>query len=177
MYNALGMRKFSAELLLLVALLGGAWMVRGRADREPVTSPVPGRAVVAERDPVVAGLSERTERLRAFIATPRPPVDVRRNPFRFPASAPPVAAAGALHRVEVDSEAAAPRPELTLSGIAEDQVGETTVRTAVINAGGQLVFVKEGDRILSRFLVVKIASDAVRIKDTERDEVFTLAFK
>jgi hypothetical protein len=178
MYNALVMTRASAELLLLAALLAGVWMVLGRGAPDPDASRVPERRVPERRDPVGDGLGERTERLRAYISESRGQVAVHRNPFSFPAPARPAPPdASPERRVEVDSEAGTPRPELTLSGIAEDQVAGTIVRTAIINAAGQLVFAKEGDRVLTRFLIVRIVADAVQVKDTERDEVFTVAFK
>jgi hypothetical protein len=66
---------------------------------------------------------------------------------------------------------------MVLSGIAEETSNGHPVRTAVISARGELVFAREGDRVLSRFLVVRIAADAVQLKDGEGGEVFTLALK
>ena len=182
MYNALGMSRTSAELLLLAALLAGAWMVLGRGAQAPGAEALngdPPRAIES-RDPVGQGLSERASRLRALSSTPRAPVPVTRNPFAFsepPRPATVVGPPGQRH-VEVDSEATlAPRPELRLSGVAEDLVAGTVVRTAVISVDGQVLLAKEGDRLLSRYLVVRIAADAVQLKDAERDELFTLAFK
>lgn len=177
MYNALGMTRTSAELLLLAALLAGAWMVVGRGTPAPDAGQAgPDRRAVAPTAGVGDALSQRTERLRAFTAAPRARIPVARNPFVFSEPVRPASAQAARH-VEVDSEAAAPRPELRLSGIAEEQVDNATVRTAVLSVSGQLVFAKEGDRVLSRFLILKIAPDAIQVKDSERDEVFTVGFK
>jgi hypothetical protein len=124
---------------------------------------------------VGAGLTGRASALRAYLAAPPARVTVRRNPFAFPAPRRPAEAA-TLQRA-VQPPPVEPRPDLTLSGIAEDAAAGGTVRTAVIAAAGQLFFAKEGDRVLSRFVVLRIAADAVQVRDTERGEVFTLAFK
>jgi len=79
--------------------------------------------------------------------------------------------------VEPEPPVADARPELLLTGIAEDGANGAIVRTALIVAAGQLVFAKEGDRVLSRFVVLRIAADAVQLRDAERGEVFTLAFR
>jgi hypothetical protein len=166
-----------AELLLLAALVAAAWIAFGHGLLPPAPSsgaaPVPAQV----GDPVGNGLGERARHLRAFIQSPPPMGVVRRNPFAFPASRRAPAAVNLDASVRPDPPQADPRPELALSGIAEDADGGATVRTAVIVAAGQLVFAKEGDRVLSRFVVLRITADAVQIRDTERNDVFTLAFK
>jgi hypothetical protein len=122
------------------------------------------------------GLADRASRLRAFRASPPARGAVRRNLFAFQASRR-AAEVSVEHAAAIELPASDPRPDLALSGIAEDTTAAGPVRTAVIAAGGQLVFAKEGDRVLSRFVVLRIAADAVQIKDTERNEVFTLVFK
>ncbi len=175
----IGMTRTTAELLLLAALIAAAWMASGYGLRAPASAGgAPRASIVLERDPVGEGLSERATRLRAFLASPPPASPGRRNLFSF-ASARRTASAVTVENHAAVPERAAPasRPELVLSGIAEDAGIEGPVRTAVIAAAGQLVFAKEGDRILSRFVVVRIAADAVQVRDTERGDVFTLAFK
>jgi hypothetical protein len=168
----------SAELLLLAALLAAAWMAAGRGVRAPGAVTSTARVPVSAReDPVGQGLGERASRLRAFLSAPPPRVPARRNLFAFPA---PRRAAAADTRENAGGPVAPvveARPELTLSGIAEDAAAGGTVRTAMIVAAGQLWFAKEGDRVLSRFVVLRIAADAVQVRDTERGEVFTLAFR
>ncbi|HEX7484759.1 MAG TPA: hypothetical protein VF332_01300 [Vicinamibacterales bacterium] len=173
------MTRTQAELVLLVALLIAAWLVVGTGGRMPSSSTGQGRAHVAIRDePVGQGLSERRAALRAYLTTPQPRASVRRDPFSFRESSQ---SAGRGARVSAAAIAAPdtgePRPEMVLSGIAEETSNGHPVRTAVISARGQLVFAREGDRVLSRFLVVRIAADAVQLKDGEGGEVFTLALK
>jgi hypothetical protein len=171
------MTRTSAELLLLAALVAAAWFALESGLRSPVSSSASPRAVPANpsADPVGDGLGDRARRLRVYLASPPSARPARRNPFSFPAHvAAPAAATPGLARQATAPE---PRPEIVLAGIAEDGGRNGTVRTAVISAAGQLMLVKEGDRVLSRFAIVRIASDAVQIRDTERGDVFTLAFK
>jgi hypothetical protein len=167
-----------AELLLLAALLAAAWIAFGHGLMPPATSGAPARAPArAQGDPVGNGLGERARQLRAFIESPLPRGAARRNPFAFAPSRRATDAAGLDAAARPDPPQPEPRPELVLSGIAEDADGGATVRTAVIVAAGQLVLAREGDRVLSRFVVLRIAADAVQIQDTARGDVFTLAFK
>jgi hypothetical protein len=100
---------------------------------------------------------------------------MRRNPFGFGA-----ASAGAVRIAGGAAGAAAvptPRPSMELAGIAEETGNGHPNRTAVISAAGQVIFAKEGDRVLSRFLVVRIAADAVHLRDDEGGGEFSLALK
>jgi hypothetical protein len=169
------MTRNTAELLLLAALAAVAWVALDRGLRSPAPlagSRTPTTSLV---DPVGNGLGERSARLRAYLASPPPAGPARRNPFSF-APAPAARAMAAREPVPAPPPVET-RPEMVLSGIAEDGAPGAPVRTAVISVGGQVVFVKEGDRVLSRFAVVRIAADAVQLRDTERDQLFTLAFK
>jgi hypothetical protein len=172
------MTRTSAELLLLAALVAAAWFALESGLRSPVSSSASPRAIPANpsADPAGDGLGDRARRLRVYLASPPSAGPARRNPFSFPArvAAAPAAATQGLAQ---QAPAPEPRPEIVLAGIAEDGDNGGTVRTAVISAAGQLMLVKEGDRVLSRFAIVRIASDAVQIRDTERGDVFTLAFK
>jgi hypothetical protein len=169
-----------AQLALLVVLLATAWLVVGTGGVLPPLRGDQTHSNDAIRDqPAVGGLPERAEALRAYLATPRPPVPVRRNPFNFrePSRAVPERG-GPGPAVEIPApKAPPPRPDMALSGIAEDTTSGRPARTAVISTLGQLVFAREGDRVLSRFLVVRIAQDAVQLQDGEGGQVFTLALK
>jgi len=164
-----------AEFALLAALLVAAWLIAvggGRlAPSRP--GPPPSRGVGRE-EPVGAGLPERAEALRTYLASPPPRPPVRRNPFGFGQASPAAAGSAAA---DAGAALSASRPEMALAGIAEDTGNGHPVRTAVISTPGELVFAREGDRVLSRFLVLRIAADAVQLKDDKGGEVFVLALK
>jgi hypothetical protein len=169
-----------AELVLLVALLCAAWLIAANNSRVPPPEVAEAPAGAVGRDQRVgAGLPERAETLRAYLASPRPPAPVRRNPFGF--QAPERATAGVGGRASVAGGSAAAsatsRPDMELAGISEDTGNGHPVRTAVISAAGELVFAREGDRVLARFLVVRITADAVQLKDDAGGGVFSLVLK
>ena len=174
------MTRTLAELVLLVALVAAAWLIalNNSLVAPPAASVPPGGAAYHD-GPVDAGLPERAAALRTFLASPPALAPVRRNPFGFRDSSRTVA--GVDGRAPV-AGAAAPgpassRPEMELEGIAEETGNGHPLRTAVIAAAGELIFAKEGDRVLSRFLVVRITEDAVQLKDDEGGGTFSLALK
>jgi hypothetical protein len=166
-----------AEFALLAALLLALGLILANGSR--VTPADPGlqpASTAGFRDaPVDAGLPERADALRKRLASPPPPTPMRRNPFGFETTG-----AGGARAAGGTSETAAaqtPRPPMELAGIAEETGNGHPNRTAVISAGGQVIFAKEGDRVLSRFLVVRIAADAVYLKDNEGGGEFSLVLK
>ena len=76
----------------------------------------------------------------------------------------------------IERPSAATRPEMQLSGIAEEKNGGSS-RTAVISAAGQVFLVREGETFLARFVVVRVAGDAVQLRDEVSGELFTLAMR
>jgi hypothetical protein len=165
-----------AELVLLAALLVALGLIVASRGRVAPAEPGQAPATAASRDaPVDAGLPERAEALRRFLASPPPPSPVRRNPFGFGAA--PAAGAPAAGDAADRAAPSAPRPPMELAGIAEETGNGHPVRTAVISAAGQVIFAKEGDRVLSRFLVVRIAADAVHLKDDEGGGEFSLVLR
>ncbi len=170
------MTRTLAELVLLAALLVALGLIV--ASRSRVTPVEPGqvRATAAARDaPVDAGLPERADALRRFLASPPPPTPVRRNPFGFGVGS--AAGERAADAAAAPAAARTPRPPMELAGIAEETGNGHPNRTAVISAAGQVILAKEGDRVLSRFLVVRIAADAVHLKDDEGGGAFSLVLK
>jgi hypothetical protein len=169
-----------AELVLLVALLLAAWLiaVNNSFVAPPAATRPPGGTAYHDR-PADAGLPEHAEALRAYLASPRPLAPVRRNPFGFQGSSRAAdevdgrrSAAGGAATISASS-----RPAMELEGIAEETGNGHPQRTAVIAVEGELIFAKEGDRVLSRFLVVRITEDAVQLKDDEGGGTFSLVLK
>ena len=170
------MTRTLAELVLLAALLVALGLILASRSRVAPVDPGLQPVTAGFRDaPVDAGLPERADALRRLLASPPPPTPVRRNPFGFETTA-----AGGARPAGGASESASaqtPRPPMELAGIAEETGNGHPNRTAVISAAGQVIFAKEGDRVLSRFLVVRIAADAVLLKDDEGGGEFSLVLK
>jgi hypothetical protein len=116
------------------------------------------------------------DRLRPA-TTPRQPA---RNLFSYgtakvPSSvAPPAAARPALSEGVPVGPAPAP---LKLSGIAEDEMPDGVVRTAIISGLGQLFLVKEGDSFADRYRVLRVSSDVVELTDLVDGNVLRLALR
>ncbi len=170
------MTRTLAELVLLAALLVALGLIVASRSRPAPADPGQTPPAADARDaPVDAGLPERADALRRFLASPPPPAPVRRNPFGFGAASEARARAA---RPAADAAAPlAPRPPMELAGIAEETGNGHPNRTAVISSAGQVILAKEGDRVLSRFLVVRIAADAVRLRDDEGGGEFSLVLK
>jgi hypothetical protein len=166
-----------AELVLLVALLVAAVLIVANSSRvAPAGADRVAATGVGGDASVDAGLPERAAALRAYLSSPPPRTPVRRNPFGF--GAPPAAGrVEAAGTAQTTSAGPPTRPPMELAGIAEDTGNGHPSRTAVISAAGQVVFASEGDRILSRFLVVRIAADAVYLKDDQGGGEFSLVLK
>jgi hypothetical protein len=174
------MNKTRIVLLGVGAVLVAVWESSAplRSARSSADAPqVEPRPEIPAAKPLfdVSKVAERLRELRA--AAPSPRGD--RNPFEFntpaarPATAPRAAAAPAVE----SAPAAAPVPILTLSGIAENKVGDALVRTAVVSGLGQLFFVKAGDKIGSRFEVTAIGADAVEVRDLTDGRAYRLGLR
>jgi hypothetical protein len=165
-----------AELVLLAALVVALGLIVASRGRVVPAEPGQGPSTVAFRDaPIDAGLPERADALRRLRASPPRPTPVRRNPFGFGVASG--GAAGIAGGAAGATPAPAPRPPMELAGIAEETGNGHPNRTAVISAVGQLILAKEGDRVLSRFLVVRIAADSVHLRDDEGGGEFSLVLK
>jgi hypothetical protein len=160
------------RLLLVLPVVAGvaAWLVAvGGAAPETPLAPASVRADLdaARAEEVAAHASRLRTRLATMPARP----GVSRNPFRFEPHARPVAH---VTRTVVrdtspeagDTQPAAPvRPELHLIGMAEDNANGVVQRTAIVAGLNQVYLVREGDQIAMRFLVRRVATDAVEIED------------
>src|SRR5213593_3801405 len=136
-----------------------AWLV-GASTSNHTTAPPP----VVERAPIERRGEELANEMARFRDRLRPsamPRQPGRNLFRFrdaPAHAPAPAAVP-LAAVPQSAPAPPPLPPLRLAGIGEDRGPDGPIRTAFINADGQLFMAKEGDVVMLRYKVTKISED------------------
>ena len=133
----------------------------------PTTSELQGEELKAE----IARLHERlrptiapmqTRDLFRYSTAPAVPV----TPQRPPALAGPNAVAALFAT-----------PPVKLIGIAEDVANDNPVRTAMLSAGGELVFAKEGDTVPPQFRVTRVSSEVVELTDTATGTVLRLALR
>ena len=158
--------------VLLVLALGAlaAWFAAASTSGVPAVRPiVAGPAAIDKRGAELAAEIERLhDRLRPT-ATP----EHNRNLFQFAprvtsplATVPPVALAPPPVAAPVE-------PPFKLIGIAED--GGT--RTAILSSPAQLLMVKEGELVASKYRVTGISTDAVELTDPADGSVLRLALK
>ena len=114
---------------------------------------------------VSSDIEQQAVRLQARGRGSRPFTEPQRNPFRFESRV------AASHREAVTEPRAPeatvpaepPRPMVSVSGIAEDQVDGRTERTAILSSPAGILLVHEGDEVLGRYRVVRIESEAVEL--------------
>ena len=76
-----------------------------------------------------------------------------------------------------DPIVAEPTLRMTLSGIAEEKVGEEIVRTAIISSPDDVFLVKLGDSIGGQYKVAAIGADAVELVRLDTAATVRLALK
>ena len=120
-----------------------------------------------------AELAAEVARLRARLRPIEEPQHPARNLFQFAARATQRVAADDLSR-EPPATAVAPSavaaPSFTLVGFAV----ESTVRTALISAFGEVFLLKEGDSLASQYQVVRVGVDAVELTSLQDGTTLTL---
>jgi hypothetical protein len=124
-----------------------------------------------------AELAAEIERLRARLRPTTPPQQPARNLFEFERRSSPAIASPELAAVPIETPPPAPRPTMSLIGVAEDPGADGVVRTAIISGFGDLFLVKEGDPVTARYTVVRISSEVVELTDLTDASLFRLALK
>lgn len=158
--------------MLFVLALGAlaAWIAAASTSGvRPPPPIVPARASIDARGAALAAEIERLhDRLRPT-ATPQH----NRNLFQF---APRVAAAPVVAAPVTLQAPPAPvpvEPPFKLIGIAED----AGTRTAILSSPAQLLMVKEGEVVASKYRVAGISSDAIELTDSTDGSVLRLALR
>jgi hypothetical protein len=160
----------AAAWLGVLALLG-AWLASAastsrRAQPSP-PAPPPARA---ETERLAQDVQAQAARLRTRLAAAPAPKQPVRNPFAFR----PRADAPQPRAPRLDYPPPPPAPALddlplVLIGVAEDATAGGPVRTAMIAAeADQLFLVKAGETVMGRYQVEIVGADAVQLKDLAR---------
>ena len=119
-------------------------------------------------------IEQQAERLQARVRRETEYHEPSRNLFRFgprvaerreaTATAPASSAPPPVNDTpEFVAPAPPPPPPVSLSGIATDQAGDRTVRTAILSSPSGVLLVHEGDDVLGQFRVERIGEDAVEL--------------
>jgi hypothetical protein len=131
-------------------------------------------------------IEQEAERLQARVRRETEYREPSRNLFRFgprlvqrpAATAAPSAAAPSTDTTpEFIPPAPPPPPPVSLSGVATDQAGDRTVRTAILSSPSGVLLVHEGDDVLGQFRVERIGEDAVDLTRLSDGSPLRLALK
>ncbi len=162
-------------------MLIGTWL----ASHAPVGGPRPESAAApsASRTEAVAAEIQREahrlhDRLQQAAAYRQP----ARNPFRFNAEHAPVTPPAYVPAVTVEDLPASSVPvqptlRLALSGIAEDEVNDEIVRTAIISTPENVFLVTTGGIVADAFKVIAITADAVDLTRLDDGSTVRLTLK
>jgi hypothetical protein len=156
--------KWAATLIIVVGALA-VW--RGVASKPHAGRAATGISTRTPLDARAAALTTEVARLRGRLEHGQPP-RLARNLFRFVTPAPAPRHLPISLPVSMTTAAASPPPPaLKLIGVAEDTASGGLVRTAIISAPDQVYVVKEGERVTPRYLVSRVSSDVVELKDLD----------
>jgi hypothetical protein len=163
-----------AVLMVVGANLIAVWAVAAVGGRMAVPDPGPSPGMTAEQavEEASTSLLAAVKRLEAP-ARRHSAAALARDPFRFGAASRPAARrapelpspAPAAGDAAAAASAVEPEPDIVLQGMAESAEGDTTVRTAILRAGNELVLAALGARVGSRYEVVALTSDSVELED------------
>jgi hypothetical protein len=158
--------------VLLVLVLGAlaAWLAAastsGVRQARPLVTPPP--AIDLRGAALAAEIERLHERLRPTVAP-----EHNRNLFQFAparaAAASPILAPPAAPL----SQPTPAEPPFKLIGIAED----SGTRTAILSSPAQLLMVKAGDLVTSKYRVAGISADSIELSDTADGSILRLALK
>ena len=158
-------------VLLVLALAAlAAWLAAASTSGVPSARPIVAApaAIDARGAALAAEIDRLHDRLRPT-ATP----EHNRNLFQFAARVPTA-------RASVEPAAPTPppipvavEPPFKLIGIAED----SGTRTAILSSPSQLLMVKEGELVVSKYRVTGISADAIELTDSTDGSVLRLALR
>ena len=157
------MKPTRAAAYVLGGMLLAAWLAAAAGVGRPSIPPLPVQSADAvQLDTLASGVQSQAARLRQRLSSAPAPRATLRNPFEFVHLQPDAAVNDhkpASPTTPVNDSP--PEPNLILIGLAED--GGT--RTAVIESGDDLVMAKEGETIVGRYRIAKVAGDAIELVD------------
>lgn len=168
---------FGLSAAALAAMIAGATTSNTRR-----VEPVPAantKAVEVKGAELDAEITRLHEHLRPTTA----PIDPTRNLFQFGGRASARAgtagapAAHAEHAAAPPAAAAPAPPPVRLVGIAQDGGADAPIRTAIISAFGELMFLKEGQNIALTYRIDRIGADGVDLFVLKDDSTIHLPLK
>jgi hypothetical protein len=126
------------------------------------------RAELSSTQVIANEVQTQAVRLRNRLASAPAPRQPSRNPFAFaaPIARQPNAPTGTAGRTTIAQPSAPAEPPLQLIGVAERETPTGVVRTAMITADSdELFMLVEGDTLGARYRVKSVAPQAVELVD------------
>ncbi len=142
---------------------------------QAVPNEIVSNQTTPQRAAPVPDIEREATRLEARARREAAYVQPQRNPFRFGAARPTVSLAVDAAETSSSDETFVPAgvsavvstvplpPQLSLAGIAEDQIGQRVERTAILSSPAGVLLVHEGEDVLGEYRVAKIESEAVEL--------------
>jgi hypothetical protein len=160
------------------------WLASSPPSVAPVSSSAPAqRTAPVTRTAAESDIEEQAARLQARVRQEVAYRQPERNPFRFGAKQKAARSVGGdisftpppapIELAPITPQAVA----ISLSGIAEDQVGERMERTAILSAPSDVLLVREGDEVMGQYRVAKIEAGAVELVKLSDGSTLRLALK
>ncbi|HEY7446344.1 MAG TPA: hypothetical protein VH701_28235 [Vicinamibacterales bacterium] len=164
-----------AATWLGAGMLLAAWLAAAAAPSfAPVTGVETSDLRISEPDRQALALAAEAERLRQrlnIVAVRRP---VTRNLFQF---APKTARVTAPQEIQVPLPIVPILPAVKLLGVAEDTIGASPRRTAILTLDGELLLVREGETFGARYRLTRVGADVAEIEDTSDNHTFRVALQ
>jgi hypothetical protein len=166
-------------------LVGGsvlaAWLSAAAGVEYSAQPNLPTPVRTSGSESIADEVQAQANRLRERLASAPAPTQPARNLFAFapkPVPTPRSSRPAATTSPAAPPVVPVPEPALSLIGVAEDQVPNGPVRTAIISAdGGELFMVRVGEGIGPRYRVNAIGADAVELSDLMTGAVRTLTLQ
>ncbi len=165
-------------LLVIGSALVASWLTAATMTRqtEIINRQVvlPDRILAPTNDS--AGLATEVQRLRSRLNNVPPPRQLERSPFELDSEG--------LEPIQLAEPRSESKPpivssllEVTLAGIAEESTLNGPVRTAIISMGGEVILVGEGGMLGTRFIVDRIGSADLQLRDVDDGTLLTLLLR
>ena len=156
---------YLGALSLCAAWLASAAGIVMRSTLDPEQTPP---VKTSGTETLAAEVQAQALRLRERMAAPPAPREPIRNPFSFVVREEPTrraSAPSAVPQPAAEPQAVA-EPPLSLIGVAEQQGPKGPVRTAIVTADSDEVFMlKEGDVLGARYRVQAVGADSLELTD------------
>ena len=157
------------------AAVSGATVLAGwLASAPPANAPDGASPALSQpasrRATIPSDIEREAMRLQARVRREAIYTQPERNLFRFSARRSIARLGGDVPAPPPDTRLAgppappvSPPPPVSLSGIAEDQVGQRLERMAILSSPAGVLLVHEGDDVLGQYRVSKVESEAVEL--------------